>query len=455
MQFKLLTSKRASSSSVMSRNVLHHHQHGRVHTKFAIVGGGTGGMNTAAQLIESNTAHPSEITVFDPSRMHYYQPGFTMVAGGVLGNDELAVRRQLGGYIQKPMSQVFDSNVRLVPDAVGEYEPDQNKLYTATSGTAYTYDYLVVCSGVELRYDLIDGALDALNDPKSNVGSMYKLEYALKMNHIRSHFKGGKVIATQPPMPFKCGGAPQKFIYLTEHQFRLMGIRDKIESFKFYTHLHTMFGVKKYDRELRKLVEKKGITPVYQHELIKVEDDKKLAWFKNVATDEIVSDSYDFLNICPPQKPNAATASAPFSNAAGYVDVDMHTLQSSKYDNVFSIGDANSCPNPKTAAAIFAGSPTLIANINHVMKREKVVPSFDGYASCPIFVGDGKLMLAEFIYGGVPKETFAALGWDQGVPKKAFYYLKRDFFPFAYWNVAPKGKWYGTTLTMKPKLKAL
>lgn len=31
---------------------------------------------------------------------------------------------------------------------------------------------------------------------------------------------------------------------------------------------------------------------------------------------------------------------------------------------------------------------------------------YDGYASCPLFVGGGKLLLAEFKYGGIVDETF-------------------------------------------------
>jgi len=196
--------------------------------------------------------------------------------------------------------------------------------------------------------------------------------------------------------------------------------------------------------------------PKYNHELIKVENDKNVAWFKHTQTGEVIADSYDLLNICPPQKPNAYTAAAPFSNAAGYVDVDMYTLQSKLFENIFAMGDACSTSNAKTAAAVFAQTPTVIENIRRRNKKEPLLPSFDGYASCPIFVGDGKLLLAEFIYGGVPKETFAHyLGMDQAAPRKSFYYLKRDVFPFAYWNIAPRGRWYGTSGIVPPTLKAV
>ena len=45
-------------------------------------------------------------------------------------------------------------------------------------GSQIKYDYLVICPGVQLRYDLIPGSVEALEDPNSPVGSIYRLDYA-------------------------------------------------------------------------------------------------------------------------------------------------------------------------------------------------------------------------------------------------------------------------------------
>jgi hypothetical protein len=57
---------------------------------------------------------------------------------------------------------------------------------------------LVLSPGVDLRYDLIPGSIEALDDPHSPVGSIYKLEYAYKTGLLREAFKGGKAIFTLP-----------------------------------------------------------------------------------------------------------------------------------------------------------------------------------------------------------------------------------------------------------------
>jgi len=55
---------------------------------------------------------------------------------------------------------------------------------------------------------------------------MYTLEGAYKTSLMREAFKGGNAIFTCPKLPIKCGGAPQKILYLSEETFRKNGVRD-------------------------------------------------------------------------------------------------------------------------------------------------------------------------------------------------------------------------------------
>lgn len=71
---------------------------------------------------------------------------------------------------------------------------------------------------------------------------------------------------------------------------------------------------------------------------------------------------------------------------------------------------------------------------------EKLPAKFEGYASCPLFVGKKKLILAEFKYDGVIDETFFN---DQEKPRFIFYLMKRFIFPLAYWFFVPRGLWAG------------
>ena len=43
---------------------------------------------------------------------------------------------------------------------------------------------------------------------------------------------------------------------------------------------------------------------------------------------------------------------ASITDDAGFLDVNRHTLQHSKYDNIFGLGDCTNLPTSKTAAAV-------------------------------------------------------------------------------------------------------
>lgn len=120
---------------------------------------------------------------------------------------------------------------------------------------------MVLSPGVELRYDKIEGAKEALEDPTSPVGSIYKLEYAYKTSQLRDAFKGGKAIFTLPVMPVKCGGAPQKIMYLSEETFRKNGVR-KDSDIHFYTSVGNMFpNCAKFADKLAVIAKEKGCQP--------------------------------------------------------------------------------------------------------------------------------------------------------------------------------------------------
>lgn len=145
-------------------------------------------------------------------------------------------------------------------------------------------------------------------------------------------------------------------------------------------------------------------------------------------------------HVTPPMGPLDNIKSSALADAAGWVDVSPSTLQHTKFSNVFSLGDCSSLPTSKTAAAITAQTPVVVENLSSLMNTGKIgTASYDGYTSCPLFTGYGQLMLAEFVYGAKPKETFGSV-WDQRIPNRAFYHMGKDVFPYAYWNHMVKGE---------------
>jgi len=122
---------------------------------------------------------------------------------------------------------------------------------------------------------------------------------------------------------------------------------------------------------------------------------------------------------------------------AGWVEVDKHPLQHVRFPNVFSLGDASSLPTSKTGAAIRGQAPVLVQNLIAAIQGKPLPARYDGYTACPLVTGYGKLILAEFIYDGIPKETFP---FDQSKERWSMYQLKKRGLPLLYWRGMMKGR---------------
>ncbi|MGC8485740.1 MAG: hypothetical protein ACP5O6_08930, partial [Candidatus Baltobacteraceae bacterium] len=153
--------------------------------------------------------------------------------------------------------------------------------------------------------------------------------------------------------------------------------------------------------------------------------------------------SFDMMHVVPPQSApdfirNNASLAASEGPTKGYLRVDPATLQNPDFPNIFSIGDASSTPNSKTGAAIRAQAPVLVANLLSRAASKTLSAKYNGYASCPLVTGYGKLILAEFDYDGNPTPSIPLI--DTAKERWSMYMLKRHGLPWMYWNLMLKGK---------------
>ncbi|WP_209120821.1 NAD(P)/FAD-dependent oxidoreductase [Parasedimentitalea maritima] len=251
--------------------------------------------------------------------------------------------------------------------------------------------------------------------------------------------RGKKVIFTQPGMPIKCAGAPQKAMYLScDHWMQSGQLKDMEVS--FCNAGPVLFGCAPYVPPLMEYIGKYGINLDFGHNLIKIDGDAKKAWFKVTkegAEPEIVERGFDMIHVCPPQSPPDFIKDSPLAGAGGWVDVDQETLRHSRFDNIFSLGDVTSTPNAKTVAAARKQAPIVAKNVIASLNGQDPKPLYDGYGSCPLTVEKGKIILAEFGYGGKVMPTFP---WDSTKPRRAAWFLKKSVLPTVYWKLMLKGR---------------
>ncbi|KAK0701260.1 sulfide quinone reductase [Lasiosphaeris hirsuta] len=405
--------------------------------KVVVVGGGTAGLVIAHQLLRSGRFSPHDIAVIDPAEWHHYQPGWTLVGAGLKTRNELRSR----------LADLIDPKLKLYSDSVSTLSPESNSV-RLSSGDTIGYDHLVVVPGISINYGTVKGLPEALADQNSLVSSIYGYDTCDKVFGTIQRFQKGTALFTHPAGPVKCAGAPQKAMWLALDHWRRQGlyIPDRISDspirIAFATALPVMFGVPKYSAKLEELRKERGVEGLFQHDLVAVEGN--VATFTRPDGAETVTKKFDFMHVVPKMGPYPFVKNCPVADAAGFVDVDDSTTRSRRFANVWSVGDASSLPTSKTAAAITAQAPVLVRNLLQTMEGKEGDASYDGYTSCPLTTEFGKVMLAEFKYGGVPKETFNKwFGINQAVPRRAFYHLKKDFFPWVYKASMIKGTWGG------------
>ncbi len=160
-----------------------------------IIGGGNAGLSVASQLLRKRGN--LNIGIIDPSEKHFYQPAWTLVGAGAF--DIKKTVKSEKDYIPK--------NTTWIKEAVTTFHPEENKV-VCHSGKEITYDYLIVCPGIQLDWNKVKGFKETLG--KNNVSSNYSFETAPYTWELIKNFKGGTAIFTNPATPIKCGGAPHK-----------------------------------------------------------------------------------------------------------------------------------------------------------------------------------------------------------------------------------------------------
>ncbi|GAK93754.1 FAD-dependent pyridine nucleotide-disulphide oxidoreductase [Nonlabens ulvanivorans] len=415
------------------------------HYQVLIIGGGTAGIMTAAQLLKKNQS--ISIGIIEPAETHYYQPAWTLVGGGTYDFKKTG----------RPMASLIPSGVNWIKDYATAFNTENNFVKTKTSGHI-KYDYLVVAPGLVMAPEMIEGLPEAL---EKGVACSNYTDPEHTWNCIKN-FKGGNALFTQPITPIKCGGAPQKIAYLAADYFRKNNLSNK-SNVIFATPGSVIFGVKPIRETLMKVIGRYGMHFKPYYAPIKIDADHKVVYFKHTAPeenmcvinednelgetatgDEIIKIPFELLHIAPPQTAPKFIRESSLVNDAGWLDVDHHSLQHNSHANIFGLGDVAGLPTAKTGAAIRKQVPVVVDNIIKLMTTQmKGDLSYNGYSSCPLVTGYGKMTLAEFDYEGnfTPDPKLKRMFvFNSEKEHWRLWMFKKFGLPYLYWNKMMKGK---------------
>lgn len=412
-----------------------------------IIGGGTGGIMTAAQLRRKDKN--LSIAIIEPNTTHYYQPAWTLVGAGAFSFEDT----------KKDERKLIPPGVDWIKDSVTTFDPESNLVNTKNSGSI-SYDYLVISAGIKMDIDALPGLREALN---TDVVCSNYLDPE-KTYKVLQNFKGGNAVFTQPAGAIRCGGAPQKIMYLGEEYFVKSGVRSKT-NVVFATPGTVIFGTKEFADELNRILAKKHVNFKPFYKPVKIDVAKQEITFQYIKPDakrndgdmdtvlgerldgeNLVTMHYDMLHLAPPQTAPDFIRESPFATPdgpnKGYIQVDIHTLQHVHYKNVFALGDSAALPTAKTGAAIRKQAPVVVDNIIRMMKHLQFGEhQYQGYSSCPIVTGYGKMLLCEFKYDNVrDSDKLLTKFVDTTKEQWSMWILKKYGLPWLYWNMMMKGR---------------
>jgi len=392
-----------------------------------IVGGGAAGIAVASSLLARK--RDLDIVVIDPADVHFYQPGWTLVGAGVFDASDTT----------RMMASLLPRGVNWIKSAVAAFEPERNAVIL-DGCRVVKYKQLIVCPGLKLDWNGIEGLSETLG--RNGVTSNYRYDLAPYTWQLVEKLKSGRAVFTQPPMPIKCAGAPQKAMYLSSDHWKRTDVLKNID-IEFCNAGAVLFGVADYVPALMEYVKMYGINLNFSNTLMAVDGLARKAYFSVAQPDgtkaQVVRE-FDMLHVVPPQKAPDFIRVSPLADAAGWIDLDPATLRHKKFSNIYGLGDAGNTANAKTVAAARKQAPVVAHNVLADQGMAKGVAHYDGYGACPLTVERGKIVLAEFLYGGKLAPSFPKWLIDGTQPSRAAWYLKERILPSVYWHAMLKGR---------------
>jgi sulfide:quinone oxidoreductase len=391
--------------------------------RLLVLGGGTAGTMAVNKLRPRLPRDEWKITVVDQSDTHYYQPGYLFIPFGIYAPDEVV----------KPRKRFIPEGVDLIKGEIDKVVADANQVLLA-DGTELAYDYLVIATGTSPRPDETPGMADDLG---GSVHEFYTFEGASALAEKLKTWEGGRLVVHVTEMPIKCPVAPLEFTFLADAFFAERGMRDRVE-ITYVTPLEGAFTKPVASKYLGGMLEERKIAlePDFMIESIDAEA-------RNLVSFDEREVPYDLLVTIPINMGADYIARSGLGDDLNYVPVDKETLLSTKYDNIFAIGDASNIPASKAGSVAHFSIDLFPENFVRHIAGLPMTEKFDGHANCFIETGHGKGLLIDFNYETEPlpgKYPLPGIGPFSLLKETELNHWGKLMFRWMYWNLLLPGK---------------
>jgi len=392
--------------------------------KLLILGAGTAGTMSANRLSRLLDHDEWQITIVDQNATHYYQPGFLFLPFGVYGKKDVV----------KPKRDFIPPGVELIMSPIELIDADHNQV-KLSGGRLLTYDFLVIATGADIHPEQTPGLADG--EWGKSIHTFYSYDGALALAEKLRTWPGGRLVLNVVDNPIKCPVAPLEFLMLADWFFHERGIRERVE-LVYATPLPGAFTKPIASKLLGGLLAEKGITVETEFLVEHVDPDAK----KLVSYDEREV-PYDLLVSVPLNMGSEVVARSGLGDEVNFVPADKHTLLSTKYPNIFALGDAAAIPVSKAGSVAHFAIETFGENFVRYAGGQELLPLFDGHANCFIESGFGKGLLIDFNYEHEPlpgRYPMPGVGPFSLLKESEANHWGKLMFRWMYWNILLKGE---------------
>ena len=401
--------------------------------KLLILGAGTAGTMVANKLSHVLSREEWQITIVDQNEIHYYQPGFLFMPFGIYGENDVI----------KPKRDFIPPGVEMIMSEIELIEPEENRVRIAKDNRFLYYDFLVIATGTHPRPEETPGLTDG--EWRKSIHDFYTYEGAVALTkHIRT-WQGGKLVVNIMELPYKCPVAPLEFIFLADWYFHERNMRDKVE-LTLVTPLPGAFTKPRAAGLLGDTLENKNINLVPEFYTERVDPEAKV--LVSYEEEEV---PYDLLVTVPVNMGAEVIGRSGLGDELNHVPVDKHTFLSTKYDNIFALGDAAALPTSKAGSVAHFAAEVFIENFLRYIDGQEMTSLFDGHANCFIESGFGKGILIDFNYDVEPlpgKYPLPGIGPFSLLQESEMNHWGKMMFRWMYWNILLKGKEMPVTAQM-------
>ncbi|GAB2739576.1 type III sulfide quinone reductase, selenoprotein subtype [Nocardioides pakistanensis] len=390
-----------------------------------ILGAGTAGTMIANKLHRKLPKGEWRITIVDRDDRHNYQPGYLFLPFGTYSEKQIVRSRR--SFLPK--------GVDFVMAEVDKIDPDASSV-ALMDGRTLKYDYLVIASGTTPRPDQTLGMADGPEWRKS-IFDFYTLEGAKALADALQKFDHGRLVVHVTEMPIKCPVAPLEFVFLAEAWLNERGIRDRVE-LTYVTPLPGAFTKPAASQHLGSMIDERKIHLETDFMIESIDNEKKAL----VSFDEREV-PFDLLVTIPLNMGADFVARSGMGDDLNYVPVDKHTMQSKKYPNVFTVGDAGDIPASKAGSVAHFAVEIFVDNFLELIEGRPMTESFDGHANCFIESGYKKGLLIDFNYDTEPlpgKFPVPKIGPLDLLKESRANHIGKLAFRHIYWNVLLPGR---------------